>query len=159
MDIQIGSLAVNAAFLDEIKRDNIQLRSLLQETVAAMRGPPLRRHSFRAIYDLLASLQDQLATHFALEEYFGYFDDAVDVAPHLSARAIKLRDEHGTLFREMCEIVSDAEALLAGEVPRVTSRHRIARRFLSFYEQMERHESAERELIMQALCDDIGSGD
>lgn len=155
---QTGTITVNAAFLQDLKEDNVHLRRLLSALRGALSPPLGRRIRPANLADLLSCLRDQLATHFSLEEFFGYFDDALDVAPRFSARADVLRAQHATLFEEICDIVEEAEKLAyhetsGGAIPT------IAQRYHAFHERLEAHESYENELIMDALNEDIGVGD
>lgn len=153
-----GTITVNAAFLQDLKDDNVHLQRLLSALRGAL-SPPLG-HRIRPanLADLLSSLRDQLATHFSLEEFFGYFDDALDVAPRFSVRADVLRAQHETLFEEICEIVEEAERLAYHE-SRGRDIQRVAQRYHAFHQRLEAHESCENELIMDALNEDIGAGD
>lgn len=152
------TLTVNAAFLQEIKQDNVELRDLLGDLSQQLLQRRPRLGGSRELVELLGRLRDQLAIHFALEEAFGYFDDAVDVAPRLSERAEQLRLEHDMFFRDVCGICEQAEQLLYDETSSRTLRQ-IATRFAAFYNALEQHEARERELIMEAFDDDIGVGD
>ncbi|MEQ8788570.1 MAG: hemerythrin domain-containing protein [Pirellulaceae bacterium] len=158
MDIKVGTLGVNAAFLREIKEDHRELTRLFDEAVALFARAARTRVPARKIIDVLECLRDQLALHFSLEEAFGYFEDAITVAPRLSARADALRSEHGTLYIELCEVVEEAERLLRADNSSRAVR-RIALQFVAFHHQYQAHDSAENELILTALDDDIGVGD
>lgn len=155
---QTGTITVNAAFLQDLKEDNIHLRELLAAVNDALGNPAGRRIRTGALAELLGRLRDQLATHFSLEEFFGYFDDALDVAPRLSAQADILKAQHETLFEEICEIVEDAEALVYHEAA-ACGIQQIAHRYRVFNERLQSHETCERELILDALNEDIGVGD
>ena len=67
--------------------------------------------------DLLIELQDQLALHFALEEAYGYFDDPIWVAPHISDLAESLRAEHVALYSELCDLAEQAGSLAEAGSP------------------------------------------
>ena len=151
-----GTLTLNAAFLQEIKEDNQHLRALVDRT-AAMLSPEIVRVRLRILAETIGELRDQLATHFSLEEFFGYFDDAMDAAPWLSSQAEILRVQHETLFTEICDVVEDVEKLLYGESFRGLDA--IKKSFSAFYTKLQDHEHCENELIMQALYEDIGVGD
>jgi hypothetical protein len=158
MQTLTGSTAINAAFLQEIKDDNHELRQLLADATALLLPGRLIHIEPRALADVLTKLRDRLAMHFSLEEAFGYFDDAVSIAPRLSKRADTLRCEHRQLFVEFCALVEAAERLLYHEAPRRGARL-ISDAFAAFHARLRRHEQAEGELIMQAFVDDIGVGD
>ena len=158
MTTMTKTVTVNAAFLQEIKEDNQRLRQLQSE----LRGIYGHRRPFGlsrfVLIDFLENYRDQLATHFALEEAFGYFDDPVDVAPHISEEVESLRSEHGDLYEAICGIVERAIDLL-GESPTLAGFRDIANWLCQFDEHFQRHESRENELIMQAFNQDIGVGD
>ncbi len=154
MSVITRTVTINAAFLQEIKEDNQRLRQVLDE----LRDKDARwRLSARDLAHLLGQLRDQLATHFALEEAFGYFEDPLRVAPHLGERAEDLRSQHGALYSKASRLaeVADARARRTGEL---TSRL-VWSSFEAFDAVLLQHESAENELIMQAFNVDIGVGD
>ena len=157
MQTAIGNLAVNAAFLQEIKEDNRELQALLNDT-SEIFGQPRPASRPRQLAGKLAQLRDMLAMHFTLEEAFGYFEDALDVAPRLSARADLLRAEHQQLYLRICEIADEAEQLLYHEKGRKIVM-RMAEQFREFHRRLREHESRENELILEAFDDDIGVGD
>lgn len=152
-----GMLAINAAFLQEIKEDHQQLHKLLDESSRSLSGS-LSRGTLRRVVGLLAELEDCLAMHFVLEEAYGYCQDAISVAPWLSAHAETLRGEHEPLFRALQEIVDEAEQMLYGEAPLGRTR-RLADRFRRFRAELDEHERREGELILAAFDDDVGVGD
>ena len=150
-----GTLSVNAAFLQEIKEDNQQLRVLLDRTAAILTPGGAVWVRPETVADMLGQLRDLLAMHFSLEEYFGYFDNALDAAPWLSTQADILRAQHESLFREICDLVDDAEKMLYRERPRVTQKQ-ICLIFECFHNKLKNHEEAENELICRALFVDVG---
>ncbi len=109
------TLTINAAFLLEIKEDNRELRQLLDDCAALLARPHGAGVELRRAAQLLGNLRDQLAMHFSLEEAYGYFDDAIDVAPRLSRQAEALRSQHPRLFVALCDLVEEAEQLLYHE--------------------------------------------
>jgi len=152
------TLTVNAAFLQEIKEDNRQLRELLQQTLNLFSAPRRARVSPRDIVDQLWRLRDQLAMHFALEDAYGYFEDAVDQAPRLSGKAEALHRQHEDLFTAICDLVEEAEQLMYHERPD-GKQTELAVVFYSFHARFQEHETRENELILEAFDDDIGVGD
>ena len=155
-----STLSINAAFLQDIKDDSVQLKELLGAASAALQKVGQGRVQHKALAAILCRLRDQLATHFSLEEFFGYFDDAVDSAPRLSEQAKKLRAQHDVLYLKISDLAEDAELL--SYVSTKSSAYAIgslADRYQSFYLQFQQHEECERELIMSAFYDDIGCGD
>lgn len=153
-----GLLAVNPAFLMEIKEDNRELRSLLASTRECLAKPDCAIRCKDA-YMLLSRLRDQLAMHFSLEEAYGYMTDAINIAPRLSESATELKDEHGTIYVELCKIVDSAEEFIYVAPDEDAFARVIIRRFGAFDRQLERHEEAEQQLILAAFDDDIGVGD
>jgi len=152
------TITVNAAFLQEIKDDNLELRAIFERAGEAFELPVAAVSSYKEIVEILATLRDQLAIHFALEESFGYVDDAIEVAPRLSDRAAYLRAEHQTLYIHICDVVENAERLLYHE-PAAPNVSRIAREYAAFRHEFEVHEQAENELIFAAFDDDIGGSE
>lgn len=152
-----STVTVNAAFLQEIKEDNRELRQLLDKTGEMVARPPQTMRP-RQVVDLMQRLRDQLAMHFALEEAYGYFDDAVSAAPRLSAEAKELRGQHATMFMELCQIVERAEKLLYHEAPG-TIWPRIGKDFAAWFQRLMQHERREVALVLTAFNDDIGVGD
>ncbi len=147
-----STLAINAAFLQEIKDDNLRLRELFVQAETSRHG------QVGKFADVLSALRDQLAMHFALEEAYGYFDDAVTEAPRLSTRASRLRDEHRELFTGLCRLLDQVEhARLRHGKHRVPAK--IEQVFTEFHQAFQRHESDENALILEAFNDDIGTGD
>ncbi len=153
-----GTLTINPAFLQDIKDDNIHLKELLAATSTALAQDTNALIRPRALAELMSRLRDQLATHFSLEEFFGYFDDAIDTAPRLSAEADNLRCQHETLYLSISQLAEDAECLLYAPVPD-NALPGLARRFQVFYAELMKHEESENELIMRAFYEDIGVGD
>lgn len=156
--ISTTTVTVNAAFLQEIKEDNRELRQLLEQLrrVFTLPKPPMRP---RQIVALFGQLRDQLAMHFALEEAYGYFEDAVSVAPRLSREANELRNQHGEMFLHICDITEQAERSLYGHEVRAGALRQIGRKYACWYERFQQHESRETNLVLEAFNDDIGVGD
>jgi hypothetical protein len=158
MSVATATVAVNAAFLQEIKDDARELRQLVAQT-SEMTGPAhLGTVEPKRIVDLLGKLRDQLALHFTLEEAYGYFEDAVNIAPQLCDQAELLRNQHQTLFNDFCRIVEAAEQLLYGEADD-HERAGLARMFYNFRADLQLHEAREHDLILAAFNDDFGAGD
>ncbi len=154
-----GTLTINAAFLQEIKDDNRELKYLLAECLAACQPDGWRKTLEPAkLLRLLGKLRDQLGMHFALEEAYGYFDDALSVAPQLSRRALELREQHRPLFLTLCQLVEDAERLRYHE-PTAVGWRDVADAYADFHQQFCKHEAAEDRLVMQMVNEEIGCGD
>ena len=96
--------------------------------------------------DQLVALQDVLETHFALEEFYGYFQNALVTNPALSPRAEAIRDEHQDLFLQLNQIVELAEQILYRECSSEITTDSVVKEFESFQSALERHEQAENEV-------------
>jgi hypothetical protein len=157
MAVASGLLTVNAAFLREIKDDNRRVHELLESAGALLAAAP-HESTPRSVVEGLAALRDQLALHFSLEEAYGYFEDAIDVAPQLSEKADELRSQHAGLFVAACQLVEAAERWLYHE-SRGDAFRRVAEQFARFQQEFREHESGEAELILEAWSCDVGVGD
>ncbi len=157
IEVATQTLGINAAFLNEIKQDHVELRQLLAKARRAV-DEPQRKTCSRELCHLFLSILDRLAIHFSLEEAYGYFEDALEIAPRLSAQAESLRSEHETLFLAFREIVECAERLVYHESP-ISILANIATQFNRFDAKLARHEQREMELILEAFDDDVGVGD
>jgi hypothetical protein len=152
------TLTINAAFLLEIKEDNRELRLLLDDCSALLARPRGAGVELRRVSQQLGKLRDQLAMHFSLEEAYGYFDDAIDVAPRLSRQAECLKSQHPRLFVALCDLVEEAEQLLYHERPPLELDD-LASGFARFQQQLQDHEAQEDALIVQVFNEEIGGGD
>jgi hypothetical protein len=152
------TVTVNAAFLQEIKDVNLELKRLF-ESVEHFCSRPISIHgSSKKFVELLNELRDQLALHFALEEAFGYFDDPEHVEPWISDRADSIRGEHRYLYMAICELVEYAEYLYSqGNWANLATK--MPAKFNGFSQKFKQHEWREQELILQAYTQDIGVGD
>jgi crotonobetainyl-CoA:carnitine CoA-transferase CaiB-like acyl-CoA transferase len=153
-----GTLTVNTAFFREIKQENQHLCDLLTALRGLVGNPSVLQNHTRRLVDLLESLCDQLALHFSLEEAYGYFEDALVIAPRLSERAETLRDEHAELFDAIREIADDAkDSHTRQQIPFYMPY--LVERIQRFDEDLQRHESQENTLMFEATQLDIGVGD
>lgn len=158
MAIVTRTVSINAAFLQEIKEDHHELRQLFHHTTGMLGRPRWMPRELDRLVDMFCKLRDQLAMHFSLEEAYGYFEDALSAAPHLSRRADRLRSQHYELYEELCGLTERAEQLLYHEAP-TSRRGELADDFRRFYERFQQHELHENDLILEALQKDIGAGD
>ncbi len=153
--IKTGSLTINAAFLKEIKDDNNDLSNLIDATFDALNSQETHRVNSRSLFDILSQIRDYLAMHFALEDEFGYFDDAVDVPFQLSCQADILKAQHEQFYSEICHIVEAAESLLHGKPKSVVMKRKVIEAFKGFYTRFQEHEEAERELVFESFQRDF----
>ncbi len=158
MAIALRTVSINPAFLREIKEDHHELRQLMHHSSAMLDRSGPEEIEYARLVEMFSKLRDQLAMHFSLEEAYGYFEDAISVAPHLSRRADNLRGQHFDLFADLCRLVEGAEQLLYHEQPK-TLLARLAGDYRRFLVRFREHESQECDLILEAFNDDIGTGD
>ncbi len=104
---------------------------------------------------LLAQLGDRLVKHFAMEEGEGYFEEAVLHAPQLVAKMNHLLAQHPKMCSQAQSLVAEASSRSGQEDWWETTR----RLFLSFRDELLRHERAEDRLLQEAYNLDIGSHD
>jgi len=149
-------VAVNAAFLKDIKDDNRDLKVLMDRIQMLSRPLPTATNHWPELIRLYADLRDQLAMHFSLEEAYGYFDDAIITAPQLSVTAECLRGQHSSLFQQICDLAERAIEV-SSEVDEQIEK--FLRQFDHFRSLFQKHEEAELKLILDAMDDDIGVGD
>ena len=150
LNITTQTLAINAAFLKEIKDDHDELRRLLGEAIVSM----TESTDIQRIANFLAQMHDQLLVHFYLEEAYGYFEDAIVEQPWLGERAEILRGQHESLATWLERIAAHAACLQdEDQVPLLLLE------FQEFLEVFQRHEQDEVELVMAAFHEDIGVGD
>lgn len=149
---------VNAAFFREIKEDDVRLKELLHELADQWElvMPPGRQ--LPILISLVEALRDQIAMHFALEEAYGYFDDAIEAAPQLSSPAESLRGEHIALYEQIRDLADRADDLRRTPAPDVAFQE-ISVRIKAFCDQLCEHEQRENELILEAFDRDVGVGD
>lgn len=149
-------VAINAAFLLEIKQDHQQLDHILRGLRQMTDCPSKLARHYQDFVEGLYRLCDQLAFHFALEEAYGYFDDALESVPHLHEQSSRLRSEHVKLFiaaRDLADKAADPDK------PDLHTVRKGISQFKQFDVALRVHESAEKGLIFAAINDDVGVGD
>ena len=151
-------VAVNAAFLQEIKEHNLELRRLLADIQGALAGPGSLRGQWKRFVELLGEFRDGLAMHFGLEETYGYFENPAYVAPRLSRNAQTLRTQHQRLYSEICAICEQAEQRLYREAQAGAARKTV-QRFVAFCDQLREHEGREDDLIFRTFTEGIAGRD
>ena len=151
-------ITLNVAFLQEIKDDNVGLKS----TIAHLENALSQNQSPqpRLLVDKLSDLRDELETHFTLEEFYGYFQPARESHSQVNIRASELRQQHETIYLEVCELVDLAESILYREWPMANKAHSaITAGFHAFVQHFNDHEQQEMELMMKLCNEEIGVGD
>jgi hypothetical protein len=102
----------------------------------------------------LRHLRFTLDVHFASEEApDGFFDMIRDRAGLYVARVEQLRQEHGTLLRDVDAMLDQIRACLAGPVAAIKAQAS------TLADRIERHEASESDLLGDAMSTDAGAGD
>ena len=146
-------LAINAAFFNDIKEDREELMFIERRMKYLLANSQLFYDSLAEFRDLTETFRDQLALHFALEEAYGYFEEALEVAPRLHQRSLHLRSQHAELYTAAQQLSDAAYRDPPLEPDRLAAR---ARELLAM---LDTHEADEMELIQGALNQDMGGGD
>jgi len=149
-------VTINVAFLQDIKTDNVQFKEVLSRTAIELSDST--SPDPRTTVEVLLGLQDELETHFALEEFFGYFQNAQLTNPSLSQKAETARNEHQELFLQLNDIVEIAEQVLYRECSHDISMDSVIKRFDQFLNDLENHEANETDLMMRLCNEEIGVG-
>lgn len=152
------TVTVNAAFLQEIKDDDIYLKTLMSkllETCTMKTAVDIDSHELASF---LEELRDQVAMHFSLEEAYGYFDCPVSVSPRFSETAVMLRGQHSTLYEEIASLAEYAAEVVGTRSwqKQISRTKNILGRMRDFHGQMSRHEAAEDEMLLESFNVDIG---
>lgn len=148
-----AKFTINAAFFQEIKDDHLQLNELLNDLRRLAGNRLILKNHACEFVDKLFDLCDQLALHFSLEEAYGYFEDIVEVTPHLHNQTGKLRGQHEKLFVMVRDLADEAASRHKGSVEDLA---RIADLFDQFDQALKTHETDELDLIMTAMNQDEG---
>lgn len=162
-----AGVTINVAFLQEIKSD-FGFRDLLNDAYRQLKPGSQAgdfgdesggRVSPRVAAELLEDLRDGLETYFALEEFYGYFQQAAVQNPCVSQKAIGLQSEHETLFLKLNQIVELTQQIVYHEAGPETTLDHVAEELESFCIQLAQHEQAEMDLMMRLCNEDFGVGD
>ncbi len=153
--IRTGTVTINPAFLQEVKELHEELWQKVQQCRCRASEPLANDQEAQMFRQMLADLLDTLDRHFTVEETCGYFENPVDVAPHLASRCEQLRREHASLYLELLAILEHADALLScpASLPMWVA---IQSDYIAFDDRFKAHEEAEADLIQRAFNQDIG---
>ena len=155
-----AGITINVAFLQEIKAD-YGFRGLLNDVyyklkpVDSSASPPTPHDTSR----LLGNLRDELQTYFALEEFYGYFNNSEVSNPCVGKAAHELKTEHERLFIQLNELVDLSEQIVYREAGPDASIEEVHDAFESFCADLAAHEQNEMELMMRLCNEEIGVGD
>lgn len=101
--------------------------------------------------ELLRSLQDYLAAHFAQEEKGGYLEEALSLVPTFTHEATVLEKQHGPLLDELGEVLKLAEHGLK-DAKRVGQ---VCEAFVRFTKSLLAHEASENQIVQAAAGRDL----
>ena len=130
---------------DAIVREHREIRVLLGELTAA--GDLART------LDLLRRLRGVLETHFRHEEAGGLREVILETAPRLAGRADALLEEHREFLAEVGDLIEQCRSTLEGPVVEIRENVQV------LSDRLAGHDTAENELLSEAVLDDIGTGD
>ena len=97
--------------------------------------------------ELLAVFRDQLAFRF---EAFGCFEEAVEEAPQIYQQSQRLRDQYTELFQRAKKLVECASDSATRDLESLSKNTQ------DMLRDLEVHEAAETEMIMNTMFEDIG---
>ena len=157
---QSGALSVgmtiNVAFMDEIKSD-FDFRSTLTRTYHLVNQTP--DPPPQSVVRWLIELRDQLETYFALEEFYGYFQQAEIENPVVDRKAKAKTSEHESLYLDLNQVVELAEQIVYHECDDEVNLALVRVALDGFCAGLAKHEEEEMELVMQLCNQEIGVGD
>jgi len=130
---------------DAIVREHREIHVLLSELDAAAGLP--------RTLELLLELRALLETHFRHEEAGGLREVVLETAPRLLGRADALLQEHRDFLADVSGLVDDCRSILEGPVRELRETVR------AVSDRLGVHDTAENELLSEAVLDDIGTGD
>ena len=105
-------ITLNVAFMHEIKED-FDFRETLNNVHYRLNDSTAI--SPRDAAKELAELRDQLETYFAMEEFYGYFQQSAISNHGVNHQADVLRNDHESLFLQLSELVDLAEQIVYRE--------------------------------------------
>jgi len=158
-----AGVTINVAFLQEIKSDSgfrDQLTAVFQQLKTGVTlNQGQEKLVPRVAAELLGELRDGLETYFALEEFYGYFQQASVQNPCVGQAASGLQAQHESLFLELNQIVETTQQIVYNESgPEITLDH-VAAQLDAFCTEFNDHEQAEMDLMMRLCNEDFGVGD
>lgn len=148
------TLAVNPAFLQEIKDSNPDLWDSVDRLSQINQAVDEPTRNLRTLVRLLDDLRDQLALQFSLEESYGYIEVPVRACSGITGDlAVRSQSQHGILYMRLSELAEQAEELQYRGVEPQQLRELIANT-IDFHADLCEHERMEKELIRRSY--DVG---
>ncbi|QDS89951.1 hypothetical protein [Rosistilla ulvae] len=152
------TVTVNPAFLADVKDLHQELWDGLHALQEMCSLPISLEGKCFEFIGRLSDLRDKLAFQFSVEEAYGYFDDPAFCCPTFARRSGELLQQHRDLYMEIDSIAERAEQLLSvRDLAALTTIIPVA--FDRFADKLQKHESAETQLMHDGLMQDIGGGD
>jgi hypothetical protein len=146
VSIMSKTVAINTAFLEEIKDSNTALSSQLT-TLHEICGLNEERITvLHKLVGLLNELRDALAFQFALEESYGYVEVPSSMMTELSHSIEQVRSQHCALYLTVNELAEQAEEL---QYRGCDHEHvdGLVRQVKLFELQYQDHERSERQML------------
>jgi len=148
-------ITLNVAFMHEIKEE-FDFRETLNNVYYRLNTKTAI--SPRDAAKELATLRDQLETYFAMEEFYGYFQQSAISNPRVNHQADLLRNDHETLFLQLSNLVDLAEQIVYRECSKKITTLDLAVELDSFCQALADHEQDEMELMMRLHNEEFGVG-
>ena len=150
------SVTLNVAFMSEIKED-FDFRETLNNVYHRLndRTADLGTRRRERTGD---DLRDQLETYFAMEEFYGYFQQSSTSNHRVNRQADLLRSDHESLFLQLNELVDLAEQIVYRECSKKVTISDLTKELDSFCQALADHEQDEMELMMRLHNEEIGVG-
>jgi len=148
------TLAVNSAFMQEIKDGNPNLTKAIHQLQRACSSEEDLSQLSRRLTKALNALRVELALQFALEEAYGYIEVSDSLLEDLSVAAHNTKAEHNVLYGGISELVEAAEELQYRGVEAEDELRGLIDKTCRFSRQLRDHEQAENDLIDQSF--DLG---
>jgi hypothetical protein len=141
--------------LEAAARRRRELREALVAFENALASPIRDRVTWRAgVADALHALGHAFEDHVAeTEASGGLYEEMSDIAPHLSAKAGRLREEHPAITAALAEASAAIEAPPADEADADATRDELQR----LMGRIVRHRQHGADLVWEAYAIDIGS--
>ncbi|TWU48748.1 hypothetical protein Poly51_46510 [Rubripirellula tenax] len=144
------AVAVNPAFLQEIKDSNPDLWSAAEDLRNTCRMQGESTTVLNRLTRLLDNLRDAIALQFSLEESYGYIAVAEPQNEDLARKAAAAQAQHGPLYLRISDLAERAEELqYRGFEPECFNR--LVHDAIEFDHLWSSHEQLEADLVDMSL--------
>lgn len=144
------TLAVNPAFLQEIKDSNPDLWDAIHRLRQICECEQSPAQTARGLARTLDALRDHLSLQFSLEESYGYLELTAASSKPLGELATQAHSQHCTLYLALSELAEQAEELQYRGVEAEQLR-KLIHAVQKFDTQLRKHEQLENELIERSF--------